>query len=126
MIAANEKFKSDETRKNLRVVFEEGESILPGIQNAMNQHKLKEAEIKEGSGKIKKAKIGYIDNNKKQEKVFEDFEPLRMNGTMKLSFGDLYGEVYLSFIQNKEPVKGQMLSGIADDDLEIIMEVQKK
>jgi predicted DNA-binding protein with PD1-like motif len=120
MIAANEKFKLSQ-KPNLKLVFEEGESILKGIQNAMKKHKIKECKINEIHGKIKKAKIGYLDEGRHKTKIHENIEPLRMTGVLKLSFDDLYGNVMLSFMQGKEPIKGEMLSGIAKEDFEIIM-----
>ncbi|MBN2126894.1 MAG: hypothetical protein JW703_00710 [Candidatus Diapherotrites archaeon] len=103
-------------KKFLKLIFEEGDEILTGIKNAMKENSLKEIKLEEIEGKIKKAKLQYMEAAKLKSREFENIEPIRISGTIKLSFEELFGPVHISF-NPKNPISATLLTGIAEQEL---------
>ncbi len=106
------------SKKILKLIFEEGDEVVTGIKQVMMERNLREISLVEVTGLIKKAKIEYFEKGKFKVKIFENIQPLRINGTLKLSFGELYGVIKLSF-NPKNPLTGTLVTGIAEQELTI-------
>jgi len=112
----SERIKLKSEKKILKLIFEEGDEINSGIKQAMQEHELKEIKLEEIEGIIKKAKLEYFKAGKLKVKIFENIEPLRISGTLKLSFEELYGTIRLSF-NPKNPLSGTLISGITEQEV---------
>lgn len=113
---SSEKINLKSEKKTLKLIYEEGDEIVSGIKQAMKEHSLKEIELKEINGKIKKANIQFMEAGKFKAKVIENIYPIRISGTLKLSFEELYGVIRLSF-NPKNPISATLTSGLAEQEL---------
>jgi hypothetical protein len=112
----SEKIKLKSEKKFLKLIFEEGDEIVSGIKQAMDENALKEIQLEEIEGKLKTAKVQYMEAGKFKSKVFENILPIRISGTLKLNFGELYGSIRLSF-NPKNPISATLTAGLAEQEL---------
>ena len=99
-------------KKVLAVTLEDGDNILPAIRVAMKENNVPECKALEVSGTVKEATLSFHDGDRQRYKTLKDTELLRATGSLKLSYGELYGSLAIT-TADKIPVKGELVRGTA-------------
>ncbi len=112
--------KEKGVRRHLKVQLDEGESLMKAIPQAMQQHGIKEAKVEEINGSVKELLINFFEGSRFDSKRLKDQKIMRAHGTVRQSFGELFGSVNVA-ISLKPPVSGTLVNAIAGKDTEIVM-----
>ncbi len=109
---------SQKKEKNkLKLILDAGDNILESIKKGMLEHKVPRAEVVRISGGIEK---GIIEADGQKQGV-EEIGVLSAKGKFSVSGDDLWGSMEV-FTSSKNPLKGKLLKGTAQDGLEIQLE----
>jgi len=99
-------------RRNLALVFDDGDDIVQGIKQGMQKSGVKEGKVEYVEGKIKEGTVNCMDGHSYKRIDFKDKEIITASGTFKFGGGDLWGNLHI-FTAGRKPISGTMLSGKA-------------
>ena len=113
----------DVTHKELIMNFEDGDEVVAGVMQALQEHKVKLAIFSSISGRIKDFEVTFLQAGILQKKHFADeYKCLNVSGDVKLLSGKGYVPniiLALSNLDGSKALGGQLHSGHACADLMI-------
>ncbi len=111
-------FNKKGVRGELTLLLDDGDSILDSVKKAMAEHNIREATLEEAEGTIKDGVINFFERSNYGTAVLKGNRVMRVSGTFKLSYGDLYGTMKISTF-DKPPLQGTLVKGKADDGFKL-------
>ena len=105
-------------KKILKLVLEEGDSIIKSIEEGMKENKIMEANVEDINGSVQEATITNMEKGKYNEFEIRETELIRASGLFKFGGDDLWGSLNV-FTGGRKPISGKLTKGTAMDGLEI-------
>lgn len=105
-------------RKELTLVYSQGDGILSGLLQGMMENRIKEARVEEVCGKIAEAVVNCMEGQKYKKIDLKDTEILRASGNFKVTGDDLWGNLHV-FTAGRKPVSGTMVKGTAAENFQL-------
>jgi hypothetical protein len=106
------------TKKVLKLVLEEDDSIIKSIEQGMRENDVKEATIEDIDGVLKEAIITNMEKGKYNEFEIRETQIIRASGLFKFGGDDLWGSLNV-FTGGRKPISGKLTKGTAMDGFEI-------
>ena len=117
-ILDKENVQKKSNKKILKLVLEEGDSIIKSIEQGMRENDIKEANVDDINGAAKEATITNMEKGKYNEFEVRETELIRASGIFKFGGDDLWGSLNV-FTGGRKPISGKLTKGTAMDGLEI-------
>ena len=111
-------FKKKGVKRELKLLFEDGDSILEGIKSGMREHGLDSVKIESMEGSVQEALINYFVGNSFKSSVVKDKKIMLSSGGFRLSYDELFGSMKI-VTSEKPPLHGTLVRGKAKDGLTI-------
>jgi len=111
-------FNGKGTKKNLKLVLDQGDGLLESIKCGMQEHNLDKVQISSVDGKIHEAVINYFEGGNFKASVIKNKEILNASGSFNLSYGELFGQMKI-VTEDKPPLHGTLVRGKALDGFTI-------
>ncbi len=109
-------FNKKGVKRELALVFDDGDNILECIKQAMQGHGITEVNVEEAEGAIKEGAINYFERSSYRDAKLNNNRLMRVSGNFKLSYGDLFGKMNI-FTYDKPPLQGTFVKGKAAQGL---------
>ncbi|MBT4870908.1 MAG: DUF296 domain-containing protein [Candidatus Diapherotrites archaeon] len=110
-------------KKILKLVLEEGDSIIKSIEEGMKENKIMEATVEDINGSVEEATITNMEKGKYNEFEIRETELIRASGLFKFGGDDLWGSLNV-FTGGRKPISGKLTKGTAMDGLEIKLSIK--
>ncbi|MFH1392048.1 MAG: DUF296 domain-containing protein [Candidatus Diapherotrites archaeon] len=111
-------FNGKGTKKNLKLVLEQGDGVLESIKQGMKEHNLDKVQICSVDGKMQEAVINYFEGGNFKASVIKNKEILTASGSFTISYDELFGQMKI-ITSDKPPIHGTLVRGKGTDGFTI-------
>ena len=107
--------------KNLVLQFEEGDDVLTGLRQAIQEHGIREANAVQADGLLKEARIQYFVHNRFTAHELKNGRIVSCSGRFMNLKDGVYGDLHVGFMLGMQMWDGNLVKAIAHDGFSLTL-----
>lgn len=107
--------------KQLRLAFEEGDDVIAGLRQAIQQNNIREATAVNADGELKEATIQYFNHSKFTSTELKNGRIVSCSGRFMNLKDGVYGDLHVGFMQGMQMWDGTLVRAIAKNGFELTL-----